>query len=441
MGWPFFAENRRRRKKREIDLFAKWPFSRLFARFFGHPYRKSFFVDSGQLSSGNTSVEVDTRETLQNKGFRSDFAALYLFEHFGRVETASFCGPLLRIIFSVGYYFLRFHVRKFVEIGFPSSKNPWGCRTELVLKSVFFAVCPLRAQIWRAGGARRCRFFPWISGPCQKWPCRCGVEGFSVFSAFFSTPFSKTSGGPPHIPVFFFGCFSLLFAFFLGLGATPHCTYVFGQLAFGPSYFLGVLGVFLEKHCFFPPEKGLFGVISQCLPFVSPFRSSWRLSLLFVTLSLFLSFIFLVFFLPCCLLFIFTFLVFWLFFLVLLLRFCFMRRTSKYYIWKLYFHNLCFFIFLFRLSNKFLSLLFHYFSCLCWWTSMFFSFSKKTISKTPILVSHIVKSYIVFFRAHFDWGKFWLMFTKHCKNRYFSTLLRTTKMNQIPFWGVVLWSE
>ena len=105
---------------------------------------------------------------------------------------------------------------------------------------------------------------------------------------------------------------------------------------------------------------------------VSPFCVSLSFFLASFTslchsLSLFLSYIFLVFFLPCCLLFIFTFLVFWLFFLVLLLRFCFMRRTtSKYYISKLYFHNSCLFIFLFRLSNMFLSLLFHYLSCLCW---------------------------------------------------------------------------
>ena len=156
-----------------------------FARFFGHPSRKPFFLDSGLLSCGNTAVEVDTRETLQNKGFRSGFASLYLFDPFWRVEKASFCGPVLRIIFSVCYYFVRFDVRNFVEIGFQRSKNPWGCRTELVLKRVFFAVCPLRAQIWRAGGARRCRFFPWISGPSQKWPRGCGAEGFSVFFGFF----------------------------------------------------------------------------------------------------------------------------------------------------------------------------------------------------------------------------------------------------------------
>ena len=144
-----------------------------------------FFVNFGLLSSAKTSVEVDTRETLQNKGFWSHFASLYLFDPFWRFEKASFCGPVLRIIFSVCYYFVRFDVRIFVEIGFQRSKNPWGCRTELVLKRVFFAVCPLRAQIWRAGGARRCRFFSWILGPCQNGLAAAVRRVFPCFPVFF----------------------------------------------------------------------------------------------------------------------------------------------------------------------------------------------------------------------------------------------------------------
>ena len=152
-----------------------------------------FFVNFGLLSSAKTSVEVDTRETLQNKGFWSHFASLYLFDPFWSFEKASFCGPVLRIIFSVCYYFVRFDVRVFVEIGFQRSKNPWGCRTELVLKRVFFAVCPLRAQIWRAGGARRCRFFFVAFGYPSKMglPLRCGGF-FRVFRFFLLTPFSQT---------------------------------------------------------------------------------------------------------------------------------------------------------------------------------------------------------------------------------------------------------
>ena len=229
------------------------------------------------------------------------------------------------------------------------AKNPWGCRTELVLKRPFFAVCPLRAQIWRAGGARPCRFFSRIWGRCQKCPCGCGAEGFSVFSVFFLTPFLKTWSGPLHIPLFLFGCFSLLFAFFLGLGATPHCTCVFGQLAFDPSYFLGGFWGLLRKTLFFPLKKGYLGsflsVSLLCLPFVLLGCFHFSLSLTFFFFFLFYFFFFAVFslFLPS--------LFFLLFFLVLLLRFCFMRiTTSKYYIWKFSFHNL-FLFFLFCFSK------------------------------------------------------------------------------------------
>ena len=301
MGWPFFAENRRRRENREIDLFAKWPFSRLFARFFGHPPRKSFFVDSGQLSSGNTSVEVDTRETLQNKGFRSDVAALCLFEHFGRVETASFCGPLLRIIFSVGYYFVRFHVRNFVEIGFPSSKNAWGCRTELVLKSVFFAVCPLRAQIWRAGGAQRCRFF--FGG--FRVPVKNGLAAavrrvFPSFPVFFFDPvFENLKWSSSHPRLFLWVFFSFV-RILLGIGGNAALHVCFWAVGLRPFLFFGGFWGLLRKALFFPLKKGYLGsflsVSLLCLPFVllGVFHFSLSLSL---SLSLFLLFFLFFFFL------------------------------------------------------------------------------------------------------------------------------------------------
>ena len=155
----------------------------------------------------------------------------------------------MRIIFSVCYYFVRFDVRVFVEIGFQRSKNPWGCRTELVLKRVFFAVCPLRAQIWRAGGARRCRFFSWLLGTHQKWACRCGAEGFSVFCGFFVRPrFRK-----PQVVLFTSPSFSLgVFLFWL------HSSWDWGQcrialvfLGSWPSTLLIFWGL-LRKALFFP---------------------------------------------------------------------------------------------------------------------------------------------------------------------------------------------
>ena len=103
----------------------------------------------------------------------------------GVSKKTSFCGPVLRIIFCVCYYFVRFDVRVFVEFGFQRSKNPWGCRTELVLKRVFSQCVRCARKFGGAGGARRCRFFPWFSGASQKWPRGCGAEGFSVFFGFF----------------------------------------------------------------------------------------------------------------------------------------------------------------------------------------------------------------------------------------------------------------
>ena len=113
--------------------FAKWPFSRFFARFLGNPPRKSFFVDSGQLSSGNTSVEVDTRETLQNEGFRSDVAALYLFEHFGRVIYIYIYTYV--VVFDFGVFFPRC-VRECSR----SCVRKWGAQRPLAGNPYFYSV-------------------------------------------------------------------------------------------------------------------------------------------------------------------------------------------------------------------------------------------------------------------------------------------------------------
>ena len=281
------------------------------------------------------------------------------------------------------------------KLGFQAQKNPWGCRTELVLKSVFFAVCPLRAQIWRAGGAQRCRFFSWISGPCQKWPCRCGAEGFSVFSGFFFDPvFENLKWSSSHPPLF-------LWVFFL---FCSHSSWDWGQrriahmfLGSWPStllIFWGFLGL-LRKTLFFPLKKGYLGsflsVSFLCLPFVrlAFFHFSLSLSLsisLFLSLFFFLFFFsllsYLYFYLPCfLLLFLFCCFVFvsWeeqlqnitfesLFFTIYFLFFCFVFQICSYLCFSLF--NLCVMVNI-NVSN----------------------YSKKTISKTPILVLHIVKGY------------------------------------------------
>ena len=315
-----------------MDLF--FPFCAFFlATLPGSP----FFVNFGLLSSAKTSVEVDTRETLQNKGFWSHFASLYLFDPFWSFEKASFCGPVLRIIFSVCYYFVRFDVRVFVEIGFQWSKNPWGCRTELVLKRVFFAVCPLRAQIWRAGGARRCLFFSWLLGAHQKWACRCGAEGFSVFCGFFlfDPVFENLKWSSSHPPLFLWVFFSFG-CILLGIGGNAALHLCFWAVGLQPFFFFWGL---LRKALFFPLKKGYLGsflsVSLLCLPFVLLGFFHFSLSLSFsFSLSLSLSFFLLYcFFVPfLVVLFLFLPSLFFGVFSCLVLRFCFMKRTtSKYY--------------------------------------------------------------------------------------------------------------
>ena len=151
-------------------------------------------------------------------------------------------------------------------------------------------------------------------------PLRCG--GFFRVFRFFLTPFSKTSSGPLHIPLFFFGCFFSFVRILLGIGGNAALHICFWAVGLQPFLSFGGFWGLLRKTLFFPLKKGYLGsflsVSFLCLPFVRP----WLLSLLFVTLSLSLSlslffslFLLSCFSLPCCLVFIFTFLVFCCFFL------------------------------------------------------------------------------------------------------------------------------
>ena len=292
---------------------------------------------------------MDTRETLRNKGFRTDFAPFFLFDPSCCFKKPRFCGPCSTIIFSACHYFLLSEVCDFLtKLGFEVQKRVGAAEPRSFSDSFFFVVSGARANLTRGGRAGASAFLSGlVSLAKMALLLRCG--GFSrLFRSFCSSPFSQTSSGPLHTPFFLLRCF-FLFAFFLGLGATPHCTCVIGQLAFNP-FFGGFLGSFY-KNIVFPPDKGLFWFISQCLPFLSPFRSPWFLSLLFVTLSMFLFSCFFSFlvvfslFLPS--------LFFLLFFIVLFLRFCFMIRPSKYYIRSFFFTNdFClFFCFLFQICS------------------------------------------------------------------------------------------
>ena len=300
--------------------------------FFGHPSWRPFFLHSGLLSSGNTAVEADTRETLQNKGFRSDVVAFYIFEPFRRVDMARFSGPVLRIIFCAVTILYGSMFEILSKLGFQGKKALGAAEPSSFWKG-HVSQC---VRCARKFGARRVRgrvvFFLGF-GVVAKNVLAAAVRrvfpSFPVFFFFFLDPVFENFKWSFSHPPFFFGCFSLLFAFFLGLGATPHCTCVFGQLAFNPSYFLGVFGVFLEKHCFSPWKRVIwvhFSVSPFCVSlsfFLASFTSlchTFSLSLSLFLLSCFFSSLLscFYFYLPC----------FLLFFLVLLLRFWFHEKNN-----------------------------------------------------------------------------------------------------------------
>ena len=340
MGWPVFAENRRWRENREIDLFAKWPFSRLFARFFGHPSWKPFFLDSGLLSCGNTAVGGHTRNATKQGNSERFRVSVPL-----RALLACRKGLILRTRlednFSACYYLygsmfeilstLGFKGQKTLGAAEPSSfwkghfsqcvrcARKFGARGVLLglgqrrIARVFLGSWPstLLSFLGCLGLFTKALFFPW------KWVI---LVHFSVSPFRVSFSFSLVS--------FTSLCHSLFLFFLVFFPPLPCCL------------------VFIFLPC-------IFAVIS-C-------RVSSLLSLLFHA-----------------------------------------KTTSKYYIWKLPFHKLLLFIFLVCLSNMFLSLLFHYIACVFWWTSMFSIFPRRPFLKHQFWFCTLWKV-IVFFRAHLDW--------------------------------------
>ena len=267
-------------KIRGIGLFRKMPFSRHFAHFFGHPSLRPFFPLGALLACCRNVDEVDTRETLRKKGV-SDWFRVFLPR---RLLLLLLKASVLRTVFDDNfspchYLFSTFRSSNFWRNWALRFENALGLQSRGRFEKFFFGVvsgaCSHLTRGERAGASIFCRV--WCRW--QKWPCRCGAEGFRVFLGvfvFWRPLFRKLSSGPLHAPLFLFRC---LFAFLMGLGATPHCTCVFGQLAFD----------------------------------LLIFRSPWFLSLLFVTFSLF--------FLSC--------FVFFPFLVVLSLFFCFLAFVHE----------------------------------------------------------------------------------------------------------------
>ena len=216
------------------------------------------------------------------------------------------------------------------KLGFEVQKRVGAAEPRSFSEAFFFCVCVGRARKFDAR---------WVRGRVNS-SVGFGVVGknglaaavrrvFTSFSVFFLRPlFCKLKVVLFTPPSFCLGVFLFCSPSSWDWG---QCRIARVFLGSWPSifFFVFVFGVFLQKHCF-PPDKRVILVHFS----VSPFRSPWLLSLLFVTLSLSLSIFFLVFFFPSLLSCLYFYLpCFLALFLVLFLRFCFMKRTtSKYYI-------------------------------------------------------------------------------------------------------------
>ena len=249
-----------------------------FCAFFWPSFPKGVFFRCCSSAFWQEVDEVDTRETLRNKGFRSDFTSFYLF------------GPLLTCREgSILRTFLEDNLGEH-QLGYGICRC-WDCRAELFLFCLF-AFCPVRAQVGRAV---------------------CSAEGFRVFFVFFFGPrFRKLQVLLFKPPSFCLGVFVF----------SSHSSWDWGQRS-PARLFWGCWP--LQKYCFFTLKTGYFVHFS-----VSPFLSPWLRSLLLLSLYLSLScFLFLV---SCLFPSLFSFSIFLFFLLVLLawfLCFCFMKKTSN----------------------------------------------------------------------------------------------------------------
>ena len=180
----------------------------------------------------------------------------------------------------------------------------------------------------------------------------------------------------------------------------------------------------LQKHCF-SPENGLF-----CSFLSVSLFSPWFFHVSFFTLclSLFCFLFFLFFSLLSC----------WLspslFFCCFCLP-CFFVFVSrrKLYIWKVSFHQLFLFFLVscFVFQNPFLNFVFSFFQLCVLVNINVFIFQRRPFLKHPVLFCALCKV-IIFVKGRF-WGQIWLMFEKHCKNKHFSTGLRTWSSELVRF--------
>ena len=248
-----------------------------------------------------TVQEVVGRETLQYKGFRSNFVLRCLVH----LRWARCIALMLQYIFDTNFSgshkFVFSEVRIFDQFGFGRQGD---------FQNDVFPILPGRGPICEflgAFSARNCvavwvRFGP-LPEICLR--LRCGWFSRLFRGSSFSTFFANLKRDLLKLPSLLFVFCSFL-RFLLEFGLTQPCTCVLGQLALNLA-FLFVFCLPVYKNIVFAPEKRLFLFIS-----LSPFLSHWLHSLLIFTLCLSLSLVLFLSFLVLLFLFV-TFLVFLLF--------------------------------------------------------------------------------------------------------------------------------
>ena len=130
----------------DFSGFSKMPFWRSSRSFFAVRKNVRFLRVFLVWALPGAVQEVVGRETLQNKGFRSNFALWGLADlHWTRC-IALMLQYIFDTNFSGSHKFVLWEVRIFDQFGFGRKKTAWGCRTEEIFKMTFFPFCPGGAQ-------------------------------------------------------------------------------------------------------------------------------------------------------------------------------------------------------------------------------------------------------------------------------------------------------
>ena len=298
----------------DFSGFSKMPFWRSSRSFFAVRTNFRFLRVFLVWALPGAVQEVVGRETLQNKGFRSNFALQGLVELRWTCCSAFMLQSIFDAIFSASHKFDFSEVRIFDQIGFGRQKKAWGCRTEEILKMTFFPFFPATDQF--SNFLARFRIYTSVAvsfdlGRCQKSACGCGADGFFEFfgvllSFFFRDRFSKFVRGSFANALSSF-CVLLFSAFSSSAWVDATLHVCFGAVGPKPFFFFLFFCLSVYKNSVFPLKKGYFcsflnvSTSFSLVSFTSPFHSlSLSFSCLFFCPSLLFCFFLWRFLFFCC---------------------------------------------------------------------------------------------------------------------------------------------